>query len=82
MYMPGYNFDTMQVYGVSTGGEDPVNESPLRGKWNFQKDSMYSSRPNAFSEGFSKNQIEIINRMIEQKIRNYMENQNYDYYDN
>ena len=43
---------------------------------------MYTSRPNAFSEGFSKNKIKIINRMISQKIRNYMENQNYDYYDN
>ena len=51
-------------------------------KWDFQKDSMYTSRPNAISEGFSKNQIKIINRMIEEKIRNYMENQNYDYYGN
>ena len=64
-------------------GENPKAATYLREIWNFQKDSMFTtSRPNAFSEGFSKNQIEIINRMIEQKIRNYMENQNYDYYDN
>ena len=56
----------------------------LFGKWDFQKDSMHTSK------GFSKNQIKIINRMIRQEIRNlirqeirnYMENQNYDYYDN
>ena len=43
---------------------------------------MYTSRPDAFSKDFSENQIKIINRIVEQKIRNYMENQNYDYYDN
>ena len=67
---------------VYTGGVNPNRASYLRGIWNFQKDSMYTSGPNAISKGFSQDQIEIINRMIEQKIRNYMENQNYDYYDN
>ena len=43
---------------------------------------MYNSRPNAISKGFSKDQVKIINRMIRQEIRNYMENQDYDYYDN
>ena len=65
-----------------TGGEIARAGMYLRGIWNFQKDSMYNSRPNAISKGFSKDQIKIINRMIDQKIRNYMENQNYDYYDN
>ena len=54
----------------------------LVGKWDFQKDGMHTSRPDAFSKDFSENQIKIINRIVEQKIRNYMENQNYDYYDN
>ena len=57
------------------------NYHGFHGKWDFQKESMYTSRPDAFSKDFSENQIKIINRMIEQKIRNYMENQNYDYYD-
>ena len=48
----------------------------LFGKWDFQKDSMHTSK------GFSKNQIKIIKRIFRQEIRNYMENQNYDYYDN
>ena len=92
-----YNFDTIQVNGLSLfdcPGQNPcqncsnvppgcsANYGNFYGKWDFQKDSMYTSRPNAISEGFSKNQIKIINRMIEEKIRNYMENQNYDYYGN
>ena len=63
-------------------GENPKAATYLRGIWNFQKDSMYNSRPNAISKGFSKDQIEIIKRIFRQEIRNYMENQNYDYYDN
>ena len=80
------NFDTIQVSGhVHTEGTNMKSEwAPnfLEGIWHYQKDSMYTSKPNAFSKGFSKDQILIINRMIRQEIRNYMENQNYDYYDN
>ena len=64
-------------------GENPKAATYLRGIWNFQKDSMFTtSRPNAFSEGFSKNQIEIIKRIIRQEMRKNRDYQNYDYYDN
>ena len=39
---------------------------------------MYTSRPNAFSGGFSKNKIKIINRMISQEIRNYYDHQDHE----
>ena len=53
----------------------------LVGKWDFQKDSMHASRPNTLSNGFSKNQIKIIDDRIRRIIRQEMrENQDY-YYD-
>ena len=54
-----------------TGGEIARAGMYLRGIWNFQKDSMYTSGPNAFSNGFSKNQIKIIKTIFRQEIQNY-----------
>ena len=53
----------------------------LVGKWDLQKDSMHTSRPNTLSNGFSKNQIKIIDDRIRRIIRQEMrENRDY-YYD-
>ena len=51
------------------------------GKWDFQKDSMHTSRPNTLSNGFSKNQIKIIDDRIRRIIRQEMR-ENRDYYYN
>ena len=48
----------------------------LSGKWDFQKDSMYTSRPNTFQKDFSKTEIKrYIRRIIRQEMR-----KNRDYY--
>ena len=66
----------------STSGILPgCSYNHLVGKWDFQKDSMHARRPDTFSEGFSKNQIKIMEDTIRRIIRQEMrENRDY-YYD-
>ena len=78
MDSPGYNTNLnpnnkKREYGVGVNA--------LWGKWNYQKDSMHTSRPNTLSNSFSKNQIKIMEDTIRRIIRQEMrENRDY-YYD-
>ena len=70
--------DDPKIYGGNI--TSPCSYNRLVGKWDFQKDGMHT-RPNTLSNGFSKNQIKIIDDRIRRIIRQEMrENRDY-YYD-
>ena len=77
---PGFN-SKLYLRQNSTVIPPGCGQHGIWGKWNFQKDSMYTSNSNTFSNGFSKNQIKIkddrMRRIVRQEMR---ENRDY-YYD-
>ena len=69
----------------STSGILPgCSYNHLVGKWDFQKDSLYTSRPNTISNGFSKNEIKrYVHQIIDGRIRRIIRQEmkkNRDYY--
>ena len=53
----------------------------LYGEWKFQKDSLYASTTDTFSNGFGKNQIKrYLRRLFKQEMKKFKGNMNYDYH--